>query len=146
MLLKTRFVPVQGCPCPWGWFLWAVTACSEVSLISSPPRGAPDGAKWAHNGSLEASPEALPSSAGASLCPYFRSQEIMLEYKPPAQHFAYEMAALGNKIRMIICLKQRQKVLTTATELGFYPYWKKKTYRNTETTNRKHLISNGQIS
>lgn len=57
----------------------------------------------------------------------------MLEYKPPAQHFAYEIAALGNKknnlivirgekFKMGICLKGRQKVLTTVTGLGFYPY------------------------
>lgn len=69
MLLKTRFVTVQGLPCPCGLFLWAAIAWSEVSLITSPPTGAPDIAKWSHNGSLEASPEALPSSAGASPCP-----------------------------------------------------------------------------
>lgn len=56
----------------------------------------------------------------------------MLKYKPSAQDFACEMVASGNKksllvirgekFKMVICLKERQKVLTTVNGLGFYPY------------------------
>lgn len=39
VLLKTRFVTVQGFPCPWRLFLGVAPACSEVPLITSPPTG-----------------------------------------------------------------------------------------------------------
>lgn len=41
----------------------------DFTYYLSSNRCCPDGLKWSHNGSLEASPEALPSSARASLCP-----------------------------------------------------------------------------
>lgn len=60
----------------------------------------------------------------------------MLEYKPPAQHFAYEIAALGNKkknclvirgekFKMVICLRERQKSANNCYWVGVLSLLKK---------------------